>query len=201
MVLRWNSQRMWGSSVPSVTHRLQAAIPAGRAVPQGMREGEQERRGGDAVFWQLSSNSFTHWQLLCQASPRAQTLGCSPLSTATWIPKGTISLGNLSIIRCSCQSQGRQALIHNQGPLIQQLLLWGPSSIPPKFPALLQTHWVLGTSGSGGSTEVMGEPHSPFHCSALTHPSPEGPQHPLAASKSSQDPSHSVMHLSIQLQG
>lgn len=109
MVLRWNSQRVWGSSVPSVTHRLQAAAPAGRAIPRGVRQGEQELQVRDALLCQLFSNSFI------------QTL-TAPLSNITkspdpWvltsqhshlIPKGTISLGDLSITRCSCQSQGTQ---------------------------------------------------------------------------------------------
>lgn len=174
---------MWGSSVPSVTHRLQAAIPTGRAIPQ--EQGRAGAAGGCSplpallqLIYSDTDSSFVKHQT------RTQTPGCSPCSTATWIPKGTISLGNFSITRCSCQSQAMQGSDSQPGtthsvaatgtPALGTKL--HPSQIPR--PAADRLCWQH--RGDGGTPQ-------PFpSLSSDTSPSPERPQHPLAAPKSSQ---------------
>lgn len=178
---------MWGSSVPSGRHRLQAAIPAGRAIPQGA--GRESGR--------------CRWGMLSSASSFIQTL-TAPLSRITKSPdpwvltsqhshldsQGSHLPGQFKHYKVflpeprNAGSDSQAGTTPSVAPALGTKL--HPSQIPSPAADTQRAGDLWERWQHGGD---RGTPQPSPLLGSETSPSLEGPQHPLVAPHSSQDPS------------
>lgn len=124
---------------------------------------------------------------------------------------GIISLDNFKHykVKCSCPSDGVQGSDSRPdtthfGSSYSDSCPGDQATSRPSSQPCCRHSTGLGTSGSGGSTELMGNPTSLSNTALLgsdTQPSPERPQHPRTAPRTHRTLLHLGRHPPIQLQG